>query len=459
MLYRKIIKKLEDWRTNPGRKPLILRGARQVGKTTVVNEFGRQFKHYISLNLEKSEDASFFKAYGDDVKDIFDAVLLSRNAPYDPENTLVFIDEIQEVPRAVALLRYFYEDLPGLNVIAADSLLEFALGELGSFPVGRVLQMSVHPMDFEEFLHAAGEKMALEYYQKTPVPDIAVDKLLRLFNQFIIIGGMPEVVAAYFDNNQTIASLPDIYSSIWDNYKDDIEKYSHSNKERRILRHILDVAPGIRDRITFNGFGNSSYTSKDIGDAFRTLHKTGLIRLIYPTNELKIPLKPNYRRKPRIQFLDTGLLNFAAGIQARLLKLEDLNQYFKGYIVNHMVFQEHLAQTKRINQLPYFWTREKANSNAEVDWVVPFRELIYPVEIKSGASGRLRSLMEFIEKSEHQTGFRLLANKFSRENLKTAKGKKINLINLPYFCGGRMEHYLEYLLEEWVGEEAFFAGN
>lgn len=448
MLFRKILNELNNWKLENGRKPLILRGARQVGKTTIVNEFGRQFNHYISLNLEKSEDASFFKAYGDNVKNIFDAILLFKNTPYEPKNTLLFIDEIQEVPKAIALLRYFYEDLPDLNVIAAGSLLELALGEVGSFPVGRVRQMPVHPMDFEEFLLAAGEEMALEHYFKTPVSDIAVDKLLKLYNQYIIVGGMPEVVAAFFQNKKTIASLPDIYSSIWDNYKDDIEKYSQSSKQRQILRHILDVAPGIRDRITFSGFGNSSYTSKDIGDAFRTLHTTGLIRLVYPTTDLAVPLKPNYKRKPKIQFLDTGLLNFAAGIQSQLLKLEDLNRFFKGYIVNHMVFQEHLGQTKRINQLPYFWTREKANSNAEIDWVVPFKQHLYPVEIKSGASGRLRSLMEFIDRSDHSFGFRLLANKFSVENLKTISGREFKLVNLPYFCAGRMESYLEYVLDE-----------
>lgn len=446
MYYRKITNDLNSWRSSNERKPLILRGARQVGKTTIVNEFGKQFNYYISLNLEKSEDASFFKTYGDDVKKIYDAILLSRNSPYDPKNTLLFIDEIQEVPKAITLLRYFYEDLSDLNVIAAGSLLEFALGKVTSFPVGRVVQMSVHPMDFEEYLIAAGEERALDYYLKTPVSDIAVYKLLKLFNQFIIIGGMPEVIDTFFQNNKTIASLPDVYSSIWDNYKDDIAKYSQSNRERQILRHVLDVAPSIRDRITFSGFGHSSYTSKDIGDAFRTLNKTGLIRLVYPTTDFDVPLNPNYKRKPKIQFLDTGLLNFAAGIQSHLLKLDDLNKFFKGYIVNHMVFQEHLAQTNRINQLPYFWTREKANSNAEIDWVIPFKQHLYPVEIKSGSSGRLRSLMEFIDRSDQSMGFRLLANKFSVEQLSTTSGKAFKLVNLPYFCAGRIKSYLDHLV-------------
>ena len=419
-----------------------------MGKTTVVNEFGKKFNHFLSLNLEKTDDAVFFKDYGDDVKQIFEAILFARNTPFDPSNSLLFIDEIQEVPNAIALLRYFYEDFPDLKVIAAGSLLEFALGEVRSFPVGRVQQMAVHPMDFEEFLIASEEDRALDYYLKTPVPDVAVGKLLKLFNQYTIIGGMPEVVSSYVQNQKSVSFLSDVYSSIWDNYKDDIEKYSQNKKERQILRHILEVSPTVRDRITFNGFGNSSYSSRDVGEAFRLLHKTGLIRLIYPTNELTAPVKPNYRRKPKIQFVDTGLLNYASGIQPQLMKLEDLNQIYRGYIVNHIVFQEYIAQIRRINQLPYFWTREKANSNAEIDWVIPFGQHLYPVEIKSGASGRLRSLMEFIDRSENPTGFRLLANKFSIEELNTISGKEFELINLPYFCAGRINSYLEHILDK-----------
>ncbi|TVR85434.1 MAG: DUF4143 domain-containing protein [Saprospirales bacterium] len=448
MLYRKILKDLEKWRNSTGRKPLILRGARQVGKTTLVDEFGKGYKQYVKLNLEKSKDAGFFIQYGDDVRKIFEAILLSRNLKNNPSETLLFIDEIQEVPHAINLLRYFYEDMPELHVISAGSLLEVALGKVKSFPVGRVFQMPVNPLDFEEFLMAMGEEIALEYYQKCPIPDLAVNKLLTLFNEFIIVGGMPEVVDRYRIGGRLITAVTEVYSSIWDNYRGDVEKYSEGGVQREILRHILDVAPHTRDRITFNGFGNSPYGSSAISKAFRVLHKTGLLRLIYPTNELQLPLKPNLRRKPKIQFVDTGLLNYAAGIQAQLLKLEDLNNYYKGYLVNHMVFQERIAQSERINHLPYFWTREKSNSNAEVDWVHQSGEQVFPVEIKSGASGRLRSLMEFIDRSNHSTGFRLLANKVSIEDLNTITGTPMKLINLPYFCGGKIDQYIEWALDE-----------
>nr|MBS0037456.1 ATP-binding protein [Saprospiraceae bacterium] len=447
MIHRKILEDLKKWRKSANRKPLVLRGARQVGKTTVVTEFGKQYRQYIHLNLEKSKDAGFFTQYGDDVRKIFEAIMLARNLKNRPAETLLFIDEIQEVPRAIHLLRYFYEDMPELHVISAGSLLELALGKVKSFPVGRVLQMPVHPLDFEEFLMAMGEEIALEYYRGIPIPDLAVNKLLTLFNEFIIVGGMPEVVDHYRKNGRLITAVTEVYSSIWDNYRDDIEKYSESSGQRNILRHILDFAPQTQDRITFHGFGNSSYPSKEVSDAFRSLHKTGLIRLIYPTNELRPPLKPNLRRKPKIQFVDTGLMNYAAGIQSHLLKLEDLNKYYKGYLVNHMVFQEKIAQSKRINQLPFFWTREKANSNAEVDWVHPFENTVFPVEIKSGASGRLRSLMEFIDRSGHSVGFRLLANKVSIETLTTISGKPMKLVNLPYFCGGMIEGYIKWVLD------------
>jgi uncharacterized protein len=446
MIYRKIVKEFQKWKDSKVRKPLVLRGARQVGKSTVVRELGKTYTNFIELNLEKSNDAKFFISYGDNVNTIVQAILLEYNLRYDLENTLLFIDEIQASPQAIGLLRYFYEELPALHVIAAGSLLEFALGDVKSFPVGRVQQMAVHPLDFEEFLMAMGEEVALTYYNTIPVPQVAVQKLIKLFNQYIIVGGMPEVVNYYMNNGRNLSELSIIYSSIWDNYLDDIDKYGHDNKEKAILRHIIATAPLVRDRITFNGFGNSQYGSREVGEAFRKLHKAGLIRLIYPSNELSPPISTNLKRKPKIQILDTGLLNFASNIQAQMLGVEDLNHLYKGYLVNHAVFQEVIAQHTRINQLPHFWTRENANANAEVDMIVQHKNQIFPIEIKSGASGRLRSLMEFVDRADHNIGFRLLAHDVVIENIATIQGKPFRLVNLPYFCAAKIEEYVEWVL-------------
>jgi uncharacterized protein len=447
MLIRKILKQLEEWKARPNRKPLLLRGARQVGKSTIVAEFGKQFENFISLNLEKSAHAKFFTDYGDNVNNIINALGLEFNIDLNNSNALLFIDEIQEQPQAIALLRYFYEDLPNLAVISAGSLLEFALGEVSSFPVGRVEQLPVYPLDFEEFLMALNEERALEIYNSLPIPDFAHDKLLDLFNTYILIGGMPEVVNEYVQNKGQLQPLNRIYASIWDNYRDDIEKYGQNTNEKRVLNHILTTAPMVRDRITFNGFGASQYSSKEVAEGFRKLHKAGIIKLIYPTTDINAPFWANLKRKPKIQFLDTGLLNYAANIQQELLTIKDFNSLYKGYIVNHIVFQELICLNNKIHGVPFFWTRESTTANAEIDAVIQYKNMIIPLEVKSGAKGSLKSLHEFMDRCDHNYAFRLLANKFKIEKSNTRSGKEFILVNLPYYCIGNIEKWISYIIE------------
>ena len=331
-----------------------------------------------------------------------------------------------------------------MDVIAAGSLLEFAVSEVPSFPVGRIEQYPIYPVDFEEFLEAMGEEKALDYYKQIPIPNLAHEKLLSLFNRYMIVGGMPEVVADYAVN-KSIPRLRKIYSSIWHNYVNDIEKYGSNQSEIKLLRHIVATAPEILDRITFEGFGNSNYKSREVGEAFRKLDKAGLIRLLYPTYSTSLPLQSNYRRKPKIQFLDTGILNYAAGLQGELMGVTDLNTLYKGYLVNHMMIQELISRNERIGFIPPFWTRENANANAEVDMIIKVNNKVVPVEVKSGAKGRLRSLHEFMDRSELNYGVRLLANEFSVEEAKTSKDKKFQLVNMPYYAVGQMQAWLSEL--------------
>ena len=447
MLNRRILKLLLEWRERKAHKPLMLRGARQVGKSTVVTELGKQYRYFVSLNLEKSAHSKFFTDYGDNVTQICQAIALEFNVKIVKGETLLFIDEIQEQPSAIALLRYFYEEMPDLDVIAAGSLLEFTMDEVPSFPVGRVEQLPMYPLIFEEFLLAMNEQNAFELYRTIPIPDFAHDKLLRLFHQYILIGGMPEVVNEYVNNQNQITPLKRIYASIWDNYRDDIEKYGHNNSEKKVLNHIIHTAPMVRDRITFNGFGASQYSSREVAEAFRKLHKAGIVKLIYPTTEMQPPIIANIKRKPKIQFLDTGLLNYASNIQQDLLHIKNLNSLFRGYIVNHIVFQELISINDRLHEVPYFWTRESTTANAEVDIVVQHRNMLIPIEIKSGAKGSLKSLHEFMERCDHQFAFRLLGNKFNIEKSTTRSGKEFILINLPYYCVGKIYDWIDYVID------------
>jgi len=218
------------------------------------------------------------------------------------------------------------------------------------------------------------------------------------------------------------------YSSFWDNYLDDVEKYTSNNTQRRVIRHILDTAPSIRDRITFANFGGTNYKSREIGESLRLLDLSKILRLLYPTTATMPPLADAIKRKPKLQFLDTGIMNYAAGIQEYLMGLKDLDSLYKGYIINHLVNQEIIAQHTNVRFKPHFWVRENANANAEIDVVFKYKQHVIPVEIKSVAKGSLRSLHEFIDRVEHTFCIRLLANELNIEASKTRTNKDFTLL-------------------------------
>ncbi len=440
---------MEEWKNSFNRKPLILRGARQVGKTTVVQNFAQTYKNHISLNLEKSKDARFFEDY-DDVSTIKEALFFEYNIPNNEEhNTLLFIDEIQESVQAIQLLRYFYEEIPNLHVIAAGSLFEFAIKNVQSYPVGRVEYLYLHPLNFKEFLVAIGEQQALEQLNQIPVNDFAHQKLIDLFNTYTIIGGMPEIVKTYIVN-KSIADLPKVYESIWASYKNDLEKYTSNPTERNVIKHIIDIAHLYVDqRVKFQNFGNSNYRSREVGEAFRNLDAAKVLRLIYPTTDVEVPLKPDLKKSPRLQFLDTGLLNHGLQIQGNLLAFSDLSKAYKGAIIPHIITQEILGLHVTTNTKPHFWVREKAQASSEVDLVWQYDNKVIPIEIKSGATGKLKSLHQFIERSEHPYAIRLYGGKYSIEKHKTSVSKKPYLLmNLPYYLGGKLPEYIQYFIKE-----------
>lgn len=451
---RSVTEELIQWKGKAKRKPLLLRGARQVGKTTVVKAFARQYRHFISLNLERANHAAYFKDY-EDVQTLVDALFITHNlSSSERPHTLLFIDEIQESPEAIALLRYFYEDVPDLSVIAAGSLLEHAMKSIKSFPVGRVEYLYMHPLNFREFLQAKGQTAALVQLQSIPIQEAAQRALLDLFHEYAIIGGMPEVVDAYLSSGE-VADLQTIYGSIWETYKDDVEKYAANATDARIIKHIMQTAALYVDqRIKFENFGQSNYRSREVGEALRNLDDAKVIQVIYPTTDLKPPLKPDLRKAPRLQFLDTGLVNYELGIQADMLRMADLSTAYKGAIIPALIFQTRIAmQTKRSHK-PLFWVREKTQSSAEVDLVVAYQDKVIPIEIKSGKEGRLRSLHQFIEQCDHPYAVRMYAGTFNVSEQQTPKAKKPYLLmNLPYFLATEIDVYIAYFVENYrLGE-------
>lgn len=443
---RKAYGKLQEWKNSNRRKPLVLRGARQVGKSTLVREFSKEYENYIELNLERKEDRLLFEI--ENAKEIIEAILLKENISIESRSLLLFIDEIQESSKAIHLLRFFYEDFPDLHVICAGSLLEHAIKNISSFPVGRIQQIVLHPFDFEEFLLAKGNDQMLNMLYDIPMKEFAHDIILKLFHEYVIIGGMPEVVKTYIETN-TFTTTKEVYEEIWDTYKDDIEKYGRNSTEKKVLRHVIETAAHEKDRITLSGFGNSNYKNREVGEALRSLDKARLIQLVYPTINLQPPQEIDFTRKPRLQFLDTGLLNYALGTQSQLIGLNDMNDFYRGKIIQHVVYQQLQAQNNSVGYKLHFWVREKSNSNAEVDLIYQHNQYLIPIEVKSGSQGRLRSLHQFIERTNHHFAIRVLSNKLSVEKVKTPTGKEYILLNLPYYLSTRIPQYIEWLVEKY----------
>ncbi len=449
MFSRQIMSKLEDWKNRKNRKPLILRGARQVGKTTLVEQFSHTFSFKILLNLELEDDRNFFEDYKD-VHTLTESLFLRNNLSIDNVGkTLLFIDEIQESPKAISLLRYFYEEIPELYVIAAGSLLEFALGDIKHYPVGRVEFLYLFPMNFPEYLNAKGLNELLKKFNKIPI-SMSAHKLLRdEFNRYIIVGGMPEVLSEYLDNSN-LTNLPGVYESIWSTYKNDVEKYASGATQKNVLKHIMDTSPLLLDqRIKFNNFGGSNYKYREVGEAMRLLDAARVIRLIYPTTSIKPPLIPDHRKSPRMQFLDTGIVNYVLGIQADMLKLSDLTNEYRGSVIPHMITQELISMNSIKDEKPHFWVRENRKSTSEVDLLIKFGKLLIPIEIKSGKAGRLRSLHQFIDACDHPYAIRFYAGKFSIEEHTTPGGTPYFLMNLPYYCTTKIYDYIDYFVENY----------
>ena len=288
---RHIKHQLDSWKNSEDRKPLILRGARQVGKTTLIKDFSDSYRYKILLNLELPNDIIYFEEH-EDVSIILEALFIAYNISSSEKNkTLLFIDEIQESPKAISMLRYFYESEPEIHVIAAGSLLEHAVRNVKSFPVGRVQMLQLYPINFPEFLHALGHESTLQQLNHIPVRPTAHKTLLKLFNRYTIIGGMPEVVNKYV-STQNVADLTPIYEGIWETYKNDVEKYASNKTEARVIKHIMATAHlDVDARIKFQNFGNSNYRSREVGEAFRNLDDARIIQLIYPTTDVEVPVR------------------------------------------------------------------------------------------------------------------------------------------------------------------------
>lgn len=446
MFRRQIYTKLQEWANKPNRKPLILRGARQVGKTTLVEEFSIEFENYIPLNLEKQTEAKIFEQT-DSVEEIVQICCFQKKILLKEGRTLLFIDEIQNVPKAVALLRYFYEEMPHLYVIAAGSRLQSLLKERVSFPVGRVEYLQLAPCSFYEYLEALGDRQYKDALEQVKLPAVLHEEALKRFNLYAIIGGMPEIVANYAEYKD-LMKLQSIYNTLLMGYNEDVEKYAPTQLQAHIIRHILKTGWGKAGQtIKLGNFGESNYNSKEVREAFTIMEKAFLLELVYPAKVIQAPLESALKRAPKLMWLDTGLVNFSSNIQVELLGNKDILDTWQGAIAEHIVAQElRILLNDRYIQHLNFWVRDKQGTSAEVDFLWQSGTTLIPIEVKSGHNAHLRSLQSFMDLSSGDVGIRIWSGPYSIDVVFTPKGKKFRLINVPFYYVGSLPLILDKVL-------------
>jgi uncharacterized protein len=393
---RDLMKNFLEWKNHPLRLPLILRGARQVGKSWLVDEFGKQFDHYVALNFEKDKDACTLFPESIEIESIVQRIGYYKSRVIEPGKTLLFLDEIQECPNALRALRYFKEDLPELHVIAAGSLLDFMIEKLG-LPVGRVQFLYLYPLSFAEFLTAI-DRHALREMLINEFPKTAIHKqLLEMVKLYSLIGGMPAVVSAWLQYENAFY-CQEVQDAIINTYRQDFNKYARSN-QIEFVSLLFDKIPDQLGQKFIYSHVDEHITFYHLKQAMRLLHKAGIVHFCYHSAAQGIPLGAGKDlKKFKIFFFDIGLAQRILGVKLQDWVVQPLLPQHDGSIAEQFVAQELIAYAPPSAPPElYYWHREAKSSNAEIDFIVTKAGTIIPVEVKSGKSGHVKSLQIFLE--------------------------------------------------------------
>jgi len=447
MFNRDILKFFDQWYRKKRRKPLVIRGARQVGKTVAITLFGQKnFKDIIVLNLEKDEFSSMFQRLMP-ISELIQLVQLRTGKKIIPGSTLLFIDEIQDSQIAMTQMRYFYEELPDLHVMSAGSLLEVKIKKEGfSFPVARVEYCYMYPVTFYEFLEAMGDTETLEYIKNldynSRIPEEIHSVLLKKYYDYVIVGGMPEAVAEYIESRSFI-DLDPIYESILTGFKDDVYKYA-SKAKVPYLQHVIEHSPKFAGKtIKYENFGESGFRSREMKDAFDVIEKAMIVKRVYSSNSTRIPIIENQKKSPKIIFLDSGLVNYSLGVREDLFTASDLNIVFQGQIAEQIVGQT--LQTLSHARLYHFsyWFRDSKNSLAKIDFLTQWKSWVIPIEVKSGKTGHLKSLHLFMNQGSTPAALRFHPGNLHIQDIERADGSTYKLLSLPFYLVHRLQEILD----------------
>lgn len=434
IIRRDLERELSRWKDSRNRRPLLLRGARQVGKSTLIEAWGKaHFESFVKIDLEQ-ERQEIFKSLNP--QKVVETISLMKGQAILPGKTLLFIDEIQESPAAITSLRYFFEQMPDLHVVSAGSLLELTLrSENLSMPVGRVEFLHLLPLSFNEFLTALGEDLLRDSLSSLvePPPEPVHQKLLELVQRYSIVGGMPAVVEEYAAT-RNLTRCRDLQNAILLTYRNDFGKYA-SLARRRYLETVFErVSAHIGNKLVYSALDPSA-RSADLKQAVELLSWVGVLHRVHHTSGSGLPLEagmnPNYYKA---LFLDVGLMQRQLGLEADLAKYPHLLDVYRGAVAEQWVGQELLQQSPTEPARLYYWVREARGSKAEVDYLLPVQGRVLPVEVKAGSTGTLKSLKLFMENYKSPIGIRISQVPLALEK---------NVLSVPFYLTSQVGRLAE----------------
>lgn len=426
---REAMELLTRWRVDPDRKPLIIKGARQVGKTWLMQEFGRRcYKNTVYLNFDAQEQLKSLFATNKSPEKLIKMLSLLSSTPITPGETLLIMDEVQECPEALNSLKYFREQANEYHVIAAGSLLGTFLSAPKSYPVGQVNVMSLYPMDFGEFLAAVDEPLFAYFRQLTPrddIPDIFHSRLLEAYRTYLIIGGMPECVHSWTRHTDP-ARVAKLQADLLTVYEHDFTKYNKRINAARILMVFRSIVPQLaKENEKFSyGVVKNGARAREFEEAVEWLVSAGIVHRINNVSKPEHPLAAFAAASHfKLFFFDTGLLKAMAGVDNEGIVL-GLSYQFKGALTENFILQQMVG---KLTAPPYYFAPD---SSHEIDFLLQHRTRIIPVEAKSGRSRAAASFRGYLKKYAPEKAIR-----FSERNLKAEEG----FLNLPLYLAGRVD--------------------
>lgn len=435
---RTIETELLHWKNQKHYMPLIIRGARQIGKSYLIEQFGlNHFKNMVTINFEL--EPKLKTAFLDlDPHKIIQQLELAFGTSIQPQQTLVFLDEIQECPEAIIALRYFKEKMPTLHVIAAGSLLEFALRSTNfRMPVGRIQYIYMKPLSFKEFLLALDQQPLHTFIEEvnwqTNIPALIHDKLLEYVTLYFFLGGMPAVIQDYLDN-RSLLSARRIQSAILATYRGDFGKYCNVTKHKYLEMLFVKAPEIITQQFRYVDIARD-IQSRDIKDALDNLSKAGLVHHVFSTKASGLPLRSLINEKRfKLLFLDVGLVSSAVQLDPNLI-MDTVINVNHGALTEQFVGQELLVnQDCYLDNEVYYWSRDARGSTAEIDYVIQADTQVIPIEVKSGSTGRMKSLHLFMKEHQSPLGVRISSLPFGRER---------NIISIPFYLVSELKRLIK----------------